>query len=105
MSGGPIDGIGGVGGASSAPELDAADAASAVDATAATEATTGAGALDALAAAVEAGAVSPQQALEQLLDERLAADLEPADRAELRAMILELAEADPYLAGLLGRLG
>src|SRR5262245_37924486 len=58
-----------------------------------------------LARQVEAGAVTPQQAIEQVvhlvLDEEGVAGLPPAVRAEVRAALESLVEEDPYLAELL----
>lgn len=97
MSTGPIDGIGGTAGLAPSASVDGAapsEAATAIAPTAPAQ-------VDALAAALDAGQITPEQALQQLLDERISADLAPADRAELRAMLTELAAEDPYLSGLL----
>ena len=58
-----------------------------------------------LAAAVDAGAVSPGAALEQLLENSLSTDLNATQRAELRELVTDLAASDPHLASLLARLG
>jgi len=58
-----------------------------------------------LARQIEAGAVTPQQAIEQVvhlvLNEQGVAGLPPAVRAEVRAALESLVEDDPYLAELL----
>jgi hypothetical protein len=62
-----------------------------------------------LARQIEAGAVTPQQAIEQVvhlvLNEQGVADLPPAVRAEVRAALESLVEDDPYLAELLAGMG
>jgi hypothetical protein len=62
-----------------------------------------------LARQIEAGAVTPQQAIEQVvhlvLNEQGAAGLPPAVRAEVRAALESLVEDDPYLAELLAGMG
>ena len=62
-----------------------------------------------LARQIEAGAVTPQQAIEQVvhlvLNEEGAAALPPAVRAEVRAALESLVEDDPYLAELLAGIG
>ena len=62
-----------------------------------------------LARQIEAGAVTPQQAIEQvvhlILNEEGAAALPPAVRAEVRAALESLVEDDPYLAELLAGIG
>ncbi len=65
----------------------------------------GADPMVALAADLDAGRVSPDDALARLLDEGLGADLEPGQRAELEALFADLLATDPYLAGLARDLG
>jgi hypothetical protein len=65
----------------------------------------GADPMVALAAELDAGRISPDQALARLLDEGLGADLDPAQRAELEELFSELLANDPYLAGLARDLG
>jgi hypothetical protein len=60
--------------------------------------------LHALAAAVDSGQVSPEQALAQLVDQA-GGDLDPAARAELGDLLADLMANDPYLAGLARDLG
>jgi hypothetical protein len=105
-----IDGPGGLGGAAGParpddasqiaeldgdPPVDAAGAAPASD-------------LDALAADLTAGRVSPREALDHLIDRLVeaaaGAGLDPAERAELRELFNDLIANDPHL-GSLGTLG
>ena len=58
----------------------------------------------ALAAQLDAGRVSPEQALAQLLDD-MAGELAPGERAELQGLFADLLANDPYLAGLARDLG
>ena len=60
--------------------------------------------VDALAAEISAGRLSPKQAIDALV-EAAGAQLEPADRLELREMLAELFANDPHLSGLVNRLG
>ena len=60
--------------------------------------------LAALAADLSAGKISPHQALERLIDSTMHDGLSAADRADLREMITDLADNDPYLKSLLGQL-
>jgi hypothetical protein len=66
---------------------------------------TGADPVVALAADLDAGRISPDEALARLLDEELGADLDPAQRSELEALFADLLANDPYLAGLARDLG
>ncbi|HUJ63312.1 MAG TPA: hypothetical protein VLX92_32660, partial [Kofleriaceae bacterium] len=63
------------------------------------------GALDAIAADIAAGRLTPHEAIERMVDE-IAGDqqLDPADRAELRELLGDLVAHDPYLGGLIGRI-
>ena len=63
--------------------------------------------IDEVVAAVEAGAMSPEGALQTLVDrlvERHAATLGPALRSQLQQTLLEVLEQDPLLASKLSRL-
>jgi len=57
--------------------------------------------LSALAADVAAGRISPEAALDQIIDQTISPDLGPAERAELRELIADLVATDPHLAALL----
>ena len=63
----------------------------------------------ALAAELDAGAITPEQALDRLVDAALGDQLPsamPADaRAELRGMLDALLRDDPHLSSLAARIG
>ncbi|MCL4227844.1 MAG: hypothetical protein KJZ91_25545 [Myxococcales bacterium] len=58
-------------------------------------------ALAGLAADLDAGRVTPEEAMARLVDDAVAG-LPPAEQAELRGMMEDLIASDPYLGGLLG---
>ncbi|HVV87245.1 MAG TPA: hypothetical protein VHE35_29595 [Kofleriaceae bacterium] len=58
-----------------------------------------------LATELDAGRITPEEALGRLLDEGLGDDLDPAHRAELESLFSELLANDPYLAGLARDVG
>ncbi len=95
--GGP-EGLDGPDGPDGPDELDAPDASAAPDAARA------AGDLDALAAEVAAGRLSPHEAIERLVDATAGPELGAAERAELREILTDLVANDPHLAALAGRL-
>jgi hypothetical protein len=66
----------------------------------------GAGAVDTdavarLAADLDAGRITPEQAMARLVEDSVAG-LPPAEQAELRGMMEDLIANDPYLSGILG---
>jgi hypothetical protein len=74
------------------------------DAAAAT-ASTGQADIDAIAADIASGKLTPREAVDKLVDQVAGTDvLDPADRAELREMMADLVANDPHLQGLLGRI-
>jgi hypothetical protein len=87
--GGPVDGPEGVGPA------DGAEAAAETSPAAATAR------VDQLAADLDAGKITPEQAMAALIDESVAG-LPPAEQAEVRRLMEDVVAADPYLGGLLG---
>ena len=93
-------GVGGPDGADPVDDAGAADEAVGVDAPAAA----GADPMAALAAELRAGQLTPEAAIDRIVDATVSADLAPAERAELREMIADLVANDPYLAGLLAGL-
>ena len=115
-----IGGPGGIGGPKgpsgpSGPEgLDATDATDATDAANATDAAdqvadVGAAAptgnLDALAADIAAGKLTPQQAVDKLVDDIAGTKgLDATERAELKELMSDLIANDPQLAALVGRV-
>lgn len=114
MSG--IDGPGGIGGPKGPQGPGATDGASGVDSTSqleradaaqgarGAEAASDTADIDALAAEVAAGRLTPKEAIDQLVESTATPDLSPAERAELREMLAELVANDPYFAGLANRV-
>ncbi len=84
------DGDGGVG--------DVADVAGSRE-TAATP-----GSIDALAADLAAGKLTPHEAIDRLVEATATPELGAAERAELRELITDLVANDPHLAALASRL-
>jgi hypothetical protein len=99
-----IDGPGGIGGPKGPGGPDAPDAP---DELAATDAPAiGAPELDALAADLAAGRLTPREAVDRLADQIAGAhNLDAAERAELRELLADLVANDPYLSGLANRVG
>lgn len=65
----------------------------------------GPGSIDRLAADVAAGRLTPQQAVDRLVDEIAGTQaLDASQRAELREMMVDLIANDPNLAALVGRI-
>lgn len=65
----------------------------------------GTGSIDRLAADVAAGRLTPQQAVDRLVDEIAGTQaLDASQRAELREMMADLIANDPNLAALVGRI-
>jgi len=64
-----------------------------------------AGNIDKLAADIAAGRLTPQQAVDRLVDEIAGTEqLAETERAELREMMTDLIANDPNLAALVGRI-
>lgn len=64
-----------------------------------------AGNLDALAADIAAGRLTPQQAVDRLVDEIAGSQaLDATQRAELRELMADMIANDPTLSALVGRL-
>jgi hypothetical protein len=63
------------------------------------------GDLDAIAADLQAGKLTPHEAVDKLVDQIASGtDLGPADRAELRELMTDLVANDPHLGALITRL-
>jgi uncharacterized membrane protein len=60
--------------------------------------------MDALAAEIAAGRLTPRQAIDYLVD-AAGAQLDPADRVEFRDMLTDLFANDPHLRSLITNLG
>ena len=64
-----------------------------------------AGELDAIAADLSAGKLTPREAVDKLVDQIASgSDLSASDRAELRELMADLVANDPHLGALLNRL-
>ncbi|HEX4417383.1 MAG TPA: hypothetical protein VH165_05760 [Kofleriaceae bacterium] len=64
--------------------------------------------IEALAAEVAAGRLTPHEATDHLIDRLVDAtagpELDPTERAELRELLTDLVAHDPHLGGLVGRI-
>jgi hypothetical protein len=61
--------------------------------------------LDAIAADLSAGKLTPREAVDKLVDQIASgSDLSQSDRAELRELMADLVANDPHLGALLNRL-
>ena len=68
------------------------------------QATARASDVEALAAEVAAGRLTPREAIDQLVEATASPGLDAAERAELRELLTDLVANDPYLGGLVGRI-
>jgi hypothetical protein len=97
-----IGGPGGIGGPKGPSGVDRPDELEGAEDVGSTEK---AGQFDAIAADIAAGKMTPQEAVERMVDEIAGhQDLAAADRAELKELLGDLIANDPYLSGLLGRI-
>ncbi len=104
--GGP-SGIGGPGGPSGPGGPDGPEGPDGPDEVAGAEAAEDAqltSDIDALAADVAAGRLTPREAIDQLVESTATPDLSAAERAELREMLTDLVANDPYFNGLANRV-
>ncbi len=63
-----------------------------------------AGGLEAMASEIAAGRLTPREAVDKIVDEIASTDqLGAGERAELRELLSDLVENDPYLQSLAGR--
>jgi hypothetical protein len=60
--------------------------------------------IEALAAEVAAGRLTPREAIDRLVDATAGPGLDATERAELRELLTDLVANDPYLGGLVGRI-
>lgn len=60
--------------------------------------------IEALAAEIAAGRLTPQEAIDRLVEATADPGLDAAERAELRALVSDLVTNDPYLGDLAGRI-
>lgn len=64
-----------------------------------------AGGLEAMAAEIAAGRMTPREAVDKLVDEIAGTDqLAASERAELRELLADLVASDPYLQSIVGRI-
>src|SRR5687767_6795454 len=56
--------------------------------------------IDALSAEVAAGRLTAREAIDRLVEATATAEMDAADRAELRELLTDLVASDPYLGGL-----
>jgi hypothetical protein len=102
-----VGGPGGIGGPKGPGGVDRPDEADGVDEVGdvgGAEATAP-GQFDQIAADIAAGKLTPQEAVDRMVDEIAGhQDLEPADRAELKELLTDLVANDPYLSALVGRI-
>lgn len=103
IGGGP-SGPGGAGGPTGPDGPDGPDAADAAREVDHADAASQTGDIDRLAAEVAAGRLTPREAIDQLVEATATPDLSPAERAELRQLMADLVENDPYFNGLANRI-
>jgi hypothetical protein len=60
--------------------------------------------LDALAAEIAAGRLTPREAIDRLVEATAGPGLDAAERAELRELLTDLVAHDPHLGALVGRI-
>lgn len=60
--------------------------------------------VDKLAADIAAGKLSPQDAIDRLVDATAGPELGATERAELRELLGDLVANDPYLSSLINRV-
>jgi hypothetical protein len=60
--------------------------------------------IDALATEVAAGRLTPQEAIDRLVESTAGPELGASERAELRELLSDLVANDPYLGSLIGRI-
>lgn len=59
--------------------------------------------LDAMVESLKSGQLTPQQAIDRMVDDA-SVGMGPAEKADLRELIVDLVANDPYLASLVGRI-
>jgi len=94
----------GPGGPEGPDDLEGVDGAAGADALEAASGPENTADIDALAAEVAAGRLTPREAIDQLVEATATPDLSPTERAELREMLSDLVSNDPYFGGLANRI-
>jgi len=97
----PVDGLKGVDDVAATPEVSPAAHAAAVGPTSAVQ---GSDLIDRITADFEGGRLDRAGAIDAIVDAVMPAHVQGASRAEMRALMLELTEADAYLQQLVARL-
>jgi hypothetical protein len=97
------DGVGDVGDIGDVGDVGETDAAAPASVT---ESRSAAGAADveALAADIAAGRLTPHEAIDRLVEATAGPELDAAERAELREMLTDMVANDPHLGRLVGRI-
>lgn len=102
--GGP-GGVGGPKGPGGPSDVDGADELDDVGALDSTTAARAADGLEAMASEIAAGRLSPREAVDKLVDEIAGTNaLGATERTELRELLTDLVENDPYLQSIVGRM-
>ena len=86
-----------------APDAAGAEAAAQIGGGAGVEQAAAAGDVEALAAEIAAGRLTPHEAIERLIYATAGPELGAAERAELRELLADLVANDPHLRALAGR--
>jgi hypothetical protein len=102
--GGP-GGVGGPKGPGGLSDVDGPDELDDVGSLDNSTAARAAGGLEAMASEIAAGRMTPREAVDKLVDEIAGNDaLGATERAELRELLTDLVENDPYLQSIVGRM-
>lgn len=102
-AGGP-GGVGGPKGPDGPDDLDDVADVGTESSVSSTTAAKAAGGLEAMASEIAAGKLTPREAVDKIVDEIAGTDqLGAGERAELRELLSDLVENDPYLQSLVGR--
>lgn len=102
--GGP-GGVGGPKGPGGPSDVDGPDELDDVGQLDSSTAARAAGGLEAMASEIAAGKLTPREAVDKLVDEIAGSDaLGATERAELRDLLTDLVENDPYLQSIVGRV-
>jgi hypothetical protein len=102
--GGP-GGVGGPKGPGGPSDVDGPEELDDVGSLDSSTAARAAGGLEAMASEIAAGKLTPREAVDKLVDEIAGTDeLGATERAELRELLTDLVENDPYLQSIVGRV-
>ncbi|HEY5937545.1 MAG TPA: hypothetical protein VIU61_23020 [Kofleriaceae bacterium] len=90
----------GPGGPDASGAADASQASGDIERAAATQSAD----IEALAAEIAAGRMTPKEAVDRLVEATAGPELGASERAELRELLSDLVANDPHLGGLIGRI-